>query len=286
MNCRVEQKHPLVTTVHIDFAKSGDEQWFLLRSDAHHDNVYSDHALERKHLQQVVERKAGILDFGDLHCCMQGRWDPRADQDQLRPELRGNDYLTRLMDYCGKFYEPYAANWLHLSPGNHETSVLKRQGIDLTTQLAQRLQQAGSPVVVGPYRGWVRFRFTIGGTQRTSRDLYYIHGSGGGGPVTKGIIAFARQLNYIDADFVVSGHTHDSLQSPRRRERLNPLGRPEMTDVECIKLGNYKDEFTPGQGWGVEKEHEPKCLGAQWLQFRCEHLNGKHHIVYDVIRAH
>lgn len=290
MSYRVEQIHPLVTTVHLDLPEIGAEQWFLLRSDAHHDNAHCDQALEKRHLDEALRRKAGIIDIGDLHCAMQGKFDPRADQDQLRPELRGNDYLDKLTEYCTKFYLPYATNWIHLSPGNHESNITRRAGVNLTQRLAERLKAAGSPVVVGPYRGWIRYKFTLGGTQRLSRAMHYHHGFGGGGPVTKDIISFARQMAYLDADFIVSGHTHDALNAPSRRERLNHNGNPVVQDIECIKLGSYKDEFTPGAGWATEKGHAPKPLGAYWLVFRVESYMrpGSHsyRIAHDIIRAH
>lgn len=291
MNWRVEHAHPLVTTIHLEFAAVGEERWFLLRSDAHHDNTHCDQYLERRHLQEAISRQAGIIDIGDLHCAMQGRFDPRADQEQLRPELRGNDYLDRLTEYAVAFYQPFAANWLHLSPGNHETNILKRNGIDLSARLAKGLQAVGSPVVVGPYRGWIWFKFTCAQTQRMSRTMHYHHGAGGGGPVTKDIISFNRQMVYLDADFIISGHTHDQLSVPVRRERLSHQGKPVIQDVECIKLGSYKDEFSPGAGWAVERGHSPKALGAYWLVFRClgrSRSQGAagYTIQHDVIRAH
>src|SRR4051812_35599652 len=72
------------------------EWWLLCRSDAHHDNKHCDQDLERKHLEQAIERKAGIIDYGDLYCLMQGKWDKRADRNQLRPEHAGNDYLGQV----------------------------------------------------------------------------------------------------------------------------------------------------------------------------------------------
>ncbi len=130
-----------VITVVFPKIRAGWEQWILLRSDAHHDNLYCQQALERRHLQEAKRRGALICDFGDLFCAMQGKWDKRKDDTQLRRELIGNNYLDRLVTYNAAFYEPYADSFLMLAPGNHETANLKYHQTHLTERLAERLRQ-------------------------------------------------------------------------------------------------------------------------------------------------
>lgn len=262
----LERTGPTVLTVRLDVGGPGWEQWFLLRSDAHHDNAHARHDLERRHLDEAVERGAGILDFGDLFCAMQGKWDKRSDPRQHREELRDGHYLDKLVAYNSAFYEPYAEHFLLLSRGNHETGVSGRHETDLTERLAERLRFAGSPVQAMPYAGWVRFMFARD-TQRESVRLRYSHGYGGGGPVTRDVIQTARQAVYVDADIIVSGHTHDAWEVPIMRERLNVAGTPELEEMTFIKCGGYKDEFSGGGGWAVEKGICPKPLGAYWLRF-------------------
>lgn len=267
---RVEQDHPTVVTLRMDGISSGWEQWFLLRSDAHHDNAHADHALEREHLEEAKARGAGIFDFGDLHCCMQGKWDKRADQRQVIPALRecGKPYLDALVDYNAAFYLPYAENWLLMSPGNHETSVAKRHETNLTERLAERMRAAGSPVRTGTYQGWVRFRFEWNQHKQQTIRLRYTHGYKGGGAVTKDVIQVSRQLTFLgNADILVSGHTHDAWHMTRRMESLDKYGIPEMRDVECLKCPGYKDEYSPGEGWAVEGGGDPKPKGAWFLRF-------------------
>jgi hypothetical protein len=281
----VSRDHPCVVTVRMDW-KTRQEQWFLLRSDAHHDNRHCDQSLERKHLEQAKERGAGILDVGDLFCAMQGKWDKRSDVTQARPELQVSNYLDALVNYCADFYEPYAPNWVLLAPGNHEGSIHDRHQTNLTERLAERLKAKGSPVQVGTYQGWVRFLFTVYKAQRSSVKLRYTHGYGGGGQVTRDIIQANRQMVYIgNADILVSGHTHDAWEVPVRREVLLDSGRPELRDVDCVKCGGYKDEFSPGQGWAVGKGHNPKPLGARWLRFYTEGSKVRTAVKYELLRA-
>lgn len=279
---QVTQTKPTVTTVRLQPTTNGWEQWFLLRADAHHDNTHCRHDLELKHLRQAQEREAGMLDFGDLFCAMQGQWDKRADMNQFRPELRRPDYLSALIDYNSDFYRPFAANFTLLTRGNHEDSVLNRHHIHLTDYLGKNLRAAGSPVQIGLVQGWVRFLFTFQKTKRQSFKLRYHHGYGGGGPVTKDTIQANRQMVFLDdVDFVVSGHTHDSFHVTYRREGVTHEGFPYVRDVECIKCPGYKDEYSPGEGWAVHKGHPPKPLGAWWLRFFME----ENKIQSELIRA-
>lgn len=123
---------PNVVRVKIDCNKT-KEHWFLLRSDAHHDNPHCNWDLEKKHLDEALERDAGILDCGDLFCAMQGAWDPRKSKSCLRSEHQRSDYLDALVTTAADFYQPYAKNIVCLGQGNHEcvdpeTEVLTRRG--------------------------------------------------------------------------------------------------------------------------------------------------------------
>jgi hypothetical protein len=131
----ITHTHRNVLTLLFEDVSKGWEKWFLLSADRHHDNAKSDHALARKHLMQCRERGGHALDFGDLFCAMQGKWDKRADQSQLRDELRGNNYLDALVDYNGDFFEEFADLFLIMSPGNHETSILKHHQTNLNERL-------------------------------------------------------------------------------------------------------------------------------------------------------
>jgi hypothetical protein len=239
---------------------------FLLRSDAHHDNAHCDQRLELCHLVEAQERDAGILDIGDLHCAMQGKWDKRASTDACRPEQREGRYLDSLVECAADFYEPFADRWLFMSPGNHEGSILKRHETDLTERTAERLRAKGSPIMVGSYAGFIRFR-VIFNERSISRVMYYTHGNGGGGPMTHGVLNTRRRQSYLpDADIIWSGHTHDSWTVRLAKTQLTKHGRVRLTDVHHLSTPGYKDEFSPLDGWHIERGAPPKPIGAAWLR--------------------
>lgn len=270
-----QPKH--VLTLKMD-VKTGWEQWFLLSSDRHHDNTHADHALELRHLNRAKERGAGVLDFGDLFCAMQGKYDKRASKDALPEELRTGDYLDKIVKYNADFYRPFRDNIVLIQAGNHETAIQKHHETNLTERLVERLNAADKAagedegdIVCGGFSGWVRFQFLIHKTKKHTLWLYRHHGYGGGGAVTKGVIQTNRMAVYLpDATFVVTGHTHDQWILPLRRTRITQQGDPYQDTQWHIRCGGYKDEHSPGDGYHIEKGREPKPLGAVWLRFFLE----------------
>ena len=266
------------------------EQWFLLSSDRHHDNAKTNWELEKKHLNQAVDRGAGILDFGDLFCCMQGKWDPRADTSQCRPEHQQGRYLDSLIDTAYDFYSPFSDNFLFMSPGNHETAIQKRHETDLTQRFAEKMRKARHPnPVVGAYSGYIRIKARRSNSKKNTRGslvMFYHHGFGGGGPVTRGVIQTNRMAVYLpDAQIVVSGHTHDSWIVPVARSRITASGRTFLDRQVHVRMPGYKDEYSGGQGWHHHRGGPPKPNGAYWLRIFGATINGEMSMDYELREA-
>lgn len=279
---RSERTDKGVLTVRFDGIRPGWEQWLLLTSDRHWDNPLSDRQLQKKHLEQAVQRGALIMDIGDLFCAMQGKFDRRADKSAIRPEHANNRYLDSLVETAVDWFKPYAKHWLFCSPGNHEAAIQKHHEVDLTGNFVSVLnREAGSNVHRMTYAGWVRFMFTFRGTVRQAHRLYYNHGYGGGGPVTRGVIQTNRMGVYTDAEIVWTGHTHDEWIMPVARQRLTVAGAAFIDEQIHVKTAGYKDEFSPMEGYHIESGRPPKPLGAAWLRFFYE---GRQ-IRFEVTRA-
>lgn len=272
MSWTVERSSPGVVTVRVKVDKGCPSIRLLLRGDAHHDNPHSDRKIEKKHLDQAKESGAGIIDVGDLFCAMQGKYDKRADKSCVRPEHQEGNYLDRLVDTAADFYQPYADNFISIAVGNHEDQIRSRHETDLTERLCERLVRTdGSRVINGGYSGWVRILLQRG-QQRRSVRLWYMHGYGGGGPVTLDTIQSQRQSAYIEnADIMVTGHTHDAWAIDRVKMRCSDQGVIERRQFWAIKVPTYKDEYGTGTGgWHVATGKPPKPLGAWWATVSME----------------
>jgi hypothetical protein len=143
---------------------------------------------------------------------------------------------------------------------NHET--------DLNERLAERLRASGSPARRGGYSGYVRIQVSDKYRQHGSIVLWYFHGSGGGGPVTRGVIQTNRQAVYVsDADIVCTGHVHESWQVAVERIKLNHKNKVEIKRQSHVKIAGYKEEYGDGYGgWHIETGKPPKPTGAWWLR--------------------
>lgn len=256
---------------------SGWEKWVLLMSDEHFDSKKCDRRLLKKHHDEAKQKEAIILKFGDTFDCMGGKWDKRSNKSDIRPEYQKANYFDCIKEDAIKFYGNYSDNIKFISQGNHEISVLDRHEIDLTKSLCD-----GIGCMSGKYSGFVKFYFTTKtGSNANKIAMYYTHGSGGGSPVTKGVIKNNRRQHTIDADLYVSGHIHTGTIQPRPRVYLNSQCNIEIKEPEHIILGTYKNEFMTG-GWADTKEFDPAVLGGVWIRFYSN--NGKV-VNYDLIRA-
>lgn len=247
----------------------GDEQWFLLQTDAHWDNPMCDREKMVEHLDLAKERNAPVIDAGDFFCAMQGKYDKRSSKKSIRPEHVTDDYLGELRRTAVKWLEPYKNILTVRGVGNHETAILKAHEIDLTSGLVETARDRGFPHICrGGYSGFVRIAINCGG-RKFGFKLYYFHGAGGGGPVTRGVIQTNRQAVYLaDADIVFTGHTHDAWQMPIARIRLNTSDVIEHCRQVHIKGAGYKEEYRDGMGgFHVERGGAPKPVGAVWLRF-------------------
>lgn len=292
MNWTVDHTHRNVTRVVVNAATNSDwEQWVLLRTDVHHDNPKCRQDLEKKHLEQAKERNAIVIDNGDLFCAMQGKYDKRSNKDSLRPEHQTGKYLDALVNTAADFYGPYAHLFAVLGKGNHETAICGRHETDLTDRLAASLRERTKcNVLSGGYGGWVKFVFKFGKSQfRASKLLYHYHGTGGGGPVTRGVIQTNRMAVFNpDPDIIFTGHTHDEWIVPIQRQRVSDLGIPYQDEQLHLRAPGYKDAWGDGcDGWEVEKMLGPKPIGSMWLRFtqECATKHQRQRVVIEATRA-
>ena len=260
------------------------EQWVLLMSDVHFDSPKCDRKLLKKHLDEAKEKNGVVMIFGDWYDAMGGRFDPRSNKGDVRPEYNVKGYFDAIVKDSYNFLEPYKDNVRFMSYGNHEISVLNRQEVDLMKNLTEKLE-----CETGDYQGFIKFMFNKKNknseSSRSSKLLYYTHGSGGNSPVTRGVIKTNRRNATIQSDIFVSGHIHNEWVVNLPMVRVSDMGKIKKTDQTHISLGCYKDDsFAPnGGGWADMKEFPPPSMGGCWIRFYYDKTKGE--VTYQTIRA-
>jgi hypothetical protein len=271
-------------TVDVPADGKGWEQWLMFRSDAHEDSLGADREKIARHLEDAKTRNAMIFDGGDIFDAMQGFHDKRSEygSDGLRDELNGPDYYDRCVDDLHKRLKPYAHLFVEIDEGNHEASVRRHSNTDLIARLVARMRSDGSQVIKGGYREYTQLRFKRAGKVHT-KTIYRHHGSGGGAPVTRGMIKTSRRAAYIrDADLVTSGHDHNSYLTPHQRETVdgNKLGRHTQWH---ISVPSYKDDLLyHANDYVMHREFAPQWTGCIWLRW---HFDNNDQLRMDLIYA-
>jgi len=258
--------------------KAGFEQWFLLSSDRHWDSPDSDRAMQKRHLEQAVERNAMVFDFGDLIDGMGGRNDRRMTKSGIRAEFNVDGYFTELINQAVDWFKPYAKQFKLIATGNHESAVLKHNEVDLTRQIVRLLNaEANANIVPGKYAGWIRLQFQRSNNASAGRHLIrYTHGSGGSSPVTRGVIQTNRRAVWLpDADTIISGHVHQNWLVTIPRERITERGRVYFDEQNHLQLPSYK-RASLHEGFAAERGFAPTPIGAWWLRFWFENEQMKH----------
>jgi hypothetical protein len=211
---------------------------------------------------------------------MGGKYDPRSSKDELRPELLSGNYFDSVVEQCAEWLRPYSNQIAFISPGNHETAIRKRQETCLTTRLVERLRADGSKARQGGYAGWVIIRGKHTGRSSAQHRLWYHHGYGGGGPVTRGVIDYSRYLVDIDADSIVAGHIHQRTLIEAARQRITANGIVRVRPIYLVRSASYKSESLT-DGWAVEKGMSSRPLGGWWLRLefgpQCIELVASYH---------
>lgn len=266
----VEEHARNIHRIRFDNIRAGWEQFVLLQSDEHWDNPHCNRELYCTHLDQAKVRRAPVVKYGDLFCAMQGKYDPRSSKTDIRPEHQKGDYLDALVRTAADYHAPYADILAIVGPGNHEGSIKKRNETDLTERWVEAVRSRcpNTPLRRSGYSGWVVLQFRIG-SQIQSYTLWFHHGYGGGGAVTKGVIQTARRSVYIaDADIIATGHTHDQWIVPIPKLRLTRELRLVKTNQFHVCSPGYKNDYDDGHaGWETERGSPPKPQGAIWLHF-------------------
>ena len=197
-----------------------------------------------KYLKWIIEKPGlYVILGGDLmdNALDDGR-GMSYDQD-INPQSQLDDMTEMLA--------PIAHRCLTMFPGNHEWRTYNKTGIDISKILADRLDipYHTGPVLLSILAG--EHKFTIDARHGFSR------------PATKGgqLNAAMKPMKWMNADFFLSGHTHEALVSEDTVIRENAQDgslafKPRWTVITQSFMGwletyGYRKGYGPVAGGGV-----------------------------------
>jgi len=253
----------------IPFAGSQDTFRFMALTDLHWDSAHCDRILLKRHLDKALEEDAPVVIVGDMYDLMQGKWDPRSDQNTLRPEHRGNCYLDLVVNTSLEWFAPYAKILAVITPGNHEASITKRHQIDVLDRFCFGMRQMGSEVIYAKDWSYLLQRNKRASSNDSqSTKIFLHHGWGGGGPITRGLIDHSRTRDQWDGDIFISGHIHRRNIDENTIVRCSGNGLIQVRDQLFVRCGSYKHETN--DSWHVSQGRGARPLGGWWITTRCE----------------
>jgi hypothetical protein len=263
----LQRKARTVHAVDCDLVKRKASKHFLFISDVHFDAMKCDRAMLFRHLDEARELNAGVFIFGDLFDLMQGKWDPRGNYSELRPEYKSCVYVDEVIQDVGEHLAKYADVIKVISKGNHETNIEKRMMVSPIDRVAQIINANGGHVEVGGYAGWLVVQTHRGGSARRRYNINYHHGYGGGAKRSKGILgADIDQKDFPDADFILRGPDHQKWHLPVTIDRITQSMKLEQRTVHHLRLGSYKKLGDRFAGWATERNFATPRLGGWWAR--------------------
>ena len=250
--------------------RCGAGQKFLFISDVHFDSTKCDREMLDKHLRQAKQQGAAVFIFGDWFDLMQGKWDPRGNYSDLRPEYKTVNYLDAVIDDTIEYLTPYKDIIKFFGLGNHETNISKRMHVSPLDRVVQMLKSRGGGTHIGGYSGWliIQCMRPKGNRTQATSNIHYHHGYGGNAPRSKGVLRVdLDQMQFPDANIMLRGHTHQKWYVPLTVDRVTGAGRQYQETTHHVQMGSYKLLGDRYAGWAVEKGFNTPRLGGWWASY-------------------
>jgi len=271
---------------------SGDPFYVCLLSDLHIGSMSCSIERIKEDLERAKKLNARISINGDI-------FDFILPSDKKRFRLSavperlykaGDNITGAAIKWAEEVLGPYAPLIDVIGVGNHDDTASKHHGNDMVTELVVRLNEKhGGNIRYGGYCGWLHYRFQLQGrTERRGFKIQYHHGSGGSGPVSKGMPGFQRAAAWIEgADCIWRGHKHHKTVDRNVVQYLSDSGKVHHKDRLFVMSASYL--FTYEQqdavnaletgrraNYAADWDVAPQAHGGVFLRLDIENNKGVH----------
>jgi hypothetical protein len=256
--------------------KAGRPHFRLLCSDYHLGSANADHDAIVRDLSTIQQWGGKAIINGDVFDAI-GPKDKRFDLQVLHPLVaRKKDLAKAIVDLAFDLLHPYRHSIDVIGIGNHEEAWINYNHGDPVRLLIDRLNAEGASIRHGGFCGYIVTQFKVdGGPSRLKHKLYYLHGTGGDSPVTKGTIDINRKGRNWNWDCLTFGHKHNSLSQIEAVSDVTDRGvYYERRQVAIQTASYYRNYRQLGEGeeldqsYAASKAHPPKPVGGTFLILR------------------
>lgn len=197
-------------------------------------------------LTHIKERINRVLNIDNAYCILGGDLINNAIISSVSDSYAESLSPQEQINYVVNLLRPLAEKGkiLAIVSGNHEQRTWKSCGIDITLQIAVRLglTERYDPVSCLLF---VTFGMKRQGVRHTSdgqtlTTIYCTHGSGGGSTVGGKANQLRKRGSVIDADIIITGHTHEPISFREARLTINRRAHT-VSKVETLFVNASSD---------------------------------------------
>jgi len=168
---------------------------------------------------------------------------------------------------------PFISNIDLIGIGNHEESWINYGYNDPVQRLIEELIRDGAKIEHASVMGYIKTSFKIEGyRKRPKHKLFYLHGTGGDSPVTKGTIDFNRKGRNWNYDCLTFGHKHNYVCSADQIADVSDAGKYVERRQLNLQTGSYyqnyrqlKNDEVLDYSYAARSAHPPKPMGGIFL---------------------
>ena len=213
-------------------------------------------------MKRLLERIEYVKNTPNAYCIMNGDLLDNATKTSLGDTYTQEFNPMAQLAKAVELFSPIADKILCITHGNHENRTYKKEGVNLSSLIAQQLRLEDKYTSTSAVL-FIRFGTNSRGRKETNGSgnirkicytLYALHGSGGGRKEGAKAIRLADMASIIDCDIYVHSHTHLPMIMKQGFHRIDPrnntvalVDKLFVNTAANLKYGGYSEagEFKP-----------------------------------------
>lgn len=227
-------------------------------------HIFADEHLGDDHcdLGSLRERIKYVSDTPNAYCVLNGDLMDNATKTSIGDTYANTFNPMEQLEFAAELFSSIKHKILAITHGNHEARTYRKEGIDLSSILAARLDCIDK---YSPTSALLFIRFGenskgqkesngSGNKRKLCYTLYMLHGSGGGRKEGAKAIRLADMAAIVDADIYIHSHTHLPMvfkegfyRIDTRNSAVAMVDKLFVNTAANLKYGGYGEaqEFKP-----------------------------------------